>query len=855
MHEIALDLLILLASIWLVAVTLRPLGLPTVMGELIVGVLLGPAVLGLIEPSEAIKLLAEIGIFFLMFHAGIETQPMEFYDALKRSMGVAVVGAIVPFCISFGLALLFGMGLVGATFVGLTMTATAVVITLTSLKDLGLANTRVARVIVASAVIDDMLTLVFFGLVIGMLSGGSFEPSSIVISLAKVVSFFAVALVMGRVIYPRLKLPFRSEGGKGFTFVLVMAIALGLFAEAIGLHMILGAYVAGLFFEDDVAHPNLVRIVKDRAYGIAYSFLGPIFFISLGFSITFDISASAVAFIAVLTIAVIGGQILSAGGMALRMGLPPREALTVGVGMCGRAEMAFIIASLALAQGAIDQGIFTALIFTAFLLNLFTPLSLKGCAAMLQGRAALQADATSGILQIETFSSPLVEERYGGQLLHALPDVKDAVVIFGYGPEVDSLMGELESRAIPTVVVEAQESVARRLHARGLRVVHASFADEQMNLRALSNARALVANGPDEEDALLAATARDYGFEGPIVALIDNPNRRAPMQLAGATAAFTPTHVLAAAIAVRASPRIGPRITGVQPLAHLLEVAEIRIHDDSALANKTLAESGIHATTGAHIVGQWVDDALHLPPAPDQLLCSGMILVAAGSPDSIKRLSEIARPITQEGTIVVAGFGDVGSKIVEMLKDAGEEVCVIDAVEQPGVEVVGDILDTAVLERAGVAKARVVVLACENDSSALLVSTVVRNFAPDVPIIACAALLENVGRIQQAGADFALSVGQVAGQLLAHHVLGQMVSQQARIKLAKLDVGLLVDHHPLEPRIRELTGCTVIAIERAGEVITEIPPELVLVEGDALYVCGTVGAFDLFYEEFAAATG
>lgn len=90
MHEVALDLLILLTSIWLVAITLRPLGLPAVMGELVVGVLLGPAVLGWIEPSEAIQLLANIGIFFLMFHAGIETQPMEFYDALKRSLGVAV---------------------------------------------------------------------------------------------------------------------------------------------------------------------------------------------------------------------------------------------------------------------------------------------------------------------------------------------------------------------------------------------------------------------------------------------------------------------------------------------------------------------------------------------------------------------------------------------------------------------------------------------------------------------------------------------------------------------------------------------------------------------------------------------
>ncbi|RLA13668.1 MAG: hypothetical protein DRQ59_04820 [Gammaproteobacteria bacterium] len=855
MHEIAFDLLILLAGIWLVAVTLRPLGLPTVMGELIVGVVLGPAVLGWIQPNELIQLLAEIGIFFLMFHAGIETQPLEFYQALKRSLGVAIVGAIVPFTVSFSVALMFGMDMIAATFVGLTMTATAVVITLKSLKDLGLVNTRFARIIIASSVIDDLLTLVFFGLVIGVLSGGTFEPSIIVITLAKVVAFVAVAVFLGRFVYPRLTLPFRSEGGKGFTFILMMALALGLFADAIGLHIILGAYLAGLFFEEKVAHPNLVRIVKDRAYGIAYSFLGPIFFISLGFSISFDISASGVAFIALLMIVVIVGQILSAGGMALRMGLPRYEALTVGVGMCGRAEIAFILASLALTQGAIDQTTFTALILTAFGLNLFTPLALKGCSVLLAGKAVPQADAASGLVQIDKFITPLVEDPREHQLQHVLPDLEGTVVIYGYGPEVASLMEELDSRDVPMVVIEEDETKARRLLGRGVRVVSASLVDGDLDLRPLANARALVANAEDELDALLAVSARELGFAGPIVALIDNPNRRGPMLLAGATAAFTPNHVLAAAIAVRASARIGPRITGVQPLGNLLEVAEVRVHDQTPFANRTLEESGIYADTGAHIVGQWVDNSLDSPPANDALLLPGMILIAAGSPDSIKRLSEFARPITQEGTIVVAGFSDVGSKLVEMLTDADESVCVIDKTAQPAVDVVGDVLDTAVLESAGVRTARVVILACKNDSATLLAATVVRDYAADVPIIACAELADNVGRIQQAGADFALSVSQVAGQLLAHHVLGEMVSQQTRIKLSKLAAGQLAGRHPLESGIRERTGCSVVAVERAGEIIMDIPPSFALAEEDAIYVCGTTRAFDRFHEEFAVSSG
>ena len=850
MHDIALDLLILLAGIWLVAVTLRPLGLPTIMGELIVGVLVGPAVFGLIEPSEAITLLADIGIFFLMFHAGVETQPTEFFDALKRSLGVALVGAIVPFGVGFGVATAFGLDTVGAVFVGLTMTATAVVITLKTLRDLGLADTRVARVIVASCVIDDLLTLVFFGLVVGVLSGGSFEPLDIAVTLGKVVAFFGLAVLLGRFAYPHFTLPFRSEGGKGFTFVLLVAIAAGLFAEAIGLHMILGAYLAGLFFEEKVAHPNLVRIVADRSYGIAYSFLGPIFFMSLGFSITFDISSSGIAFLVLLTTAVIVGQIASAGSMALRMGLSAREALTVGVGMCGRAELAMILASLALAQGAIDPSIFSVLIFTMFVLNLFTPLALKGCSVLLEGRTAHLEGVALGVLLPDKFGTPPLVARFEGRLPLTLPNVDGGVVVYGYGPEVHSLLSELERRAMASVVIEEDEAAARRLHARGQQVVHVTLAEQELDLRPLTGARALVLNGEDDVNVLLALSAREVGYEGPIVAMIQDPSRRAPMLLAGANATFTPTHVLAAVLSSRASARISPRVTGIQPLSSLLEVAELRVHDSSPLADTTLAEVGLRTRTGANVVGQWRDAALHTPPAADETIRPGTILVVAGTPESIEKLSELARPIIQEGVIVVIGFGDVGRKLAEILTAVEEEVCVVDPVERPGVHVVGDIIDRDVLERVPLARARVVVLVLDTDSATVFAATVLRDYAPDLPIIAGVSLAENVARIQRAGVDYALSLSQVAGQLLAHHVLGETVSLQPRIKLVRVGAGRLAEKNPVEERIRERTGCTVVAVERDGQIAMDFPASFRLSPDDALYICGTTDAVARYNEEF-----
>jgi len=378
MEPVFRDLLILMVVVWGSAVALKWIGLPTIMGELLVGVLVGPAILGWVHPNEIIDVLAQMGIFFLMLHAGVETRPRQFFNALKKSIWVATVGALVPFSVAVGIALLYGMPVKSAVFLGLIFSATAVVITLKILNDLGLNKVRMARVIIASCVIDNLLTLVFFSMILGMIQGGPFSFETLAITSGKVILFFGVSLLFGYYVYPMLKHPFRNRHGEGFTFILVLALAAGLFAEAIGLHIILGAYIAGLFFEERVASKELMQKVEDRLKGIAYSFLGPIFFVSLGFHITFDVlKGPEIWLILGLTVAVGTGQILSAGGMARLAGLSKLESLGVGIGMCGRAEMAFILASLGLTLEIFDEKIFSVIIFSTFLLNLATPAGLK----------------------------------------------------------------------------------------------------------------------------------------------------------------------------------------------------------------------------------------------------------------------------------------------------------------------------------------------------------------------------------------------------------------------------------------------------------------------------------------------
>ena len=391
------ELLVLMVVVWTVAVILRRLGWPTVMGELVMGVVLGPAILGLVEPNEIIHVLAEMGIFFLMLHSGVETHPREFFTALRSSLGVAIVGAIAPFSVAFTVAFLyFDLPIQASVFVGLTMTATAVVVTLKILRDLGLHNTRMARVIVASCVLDNLLTLILFSVVLGIMNDEAVNVARIFENVGKVILFFGVVIGVGHWLYPLFKHPFRKRGGKGFAFILILGLSFGLLADMIGLHIILGAYLAGLFFRAEVASKELVQKVTDRLDGIAYTLLGPIFFISLGFDVTFDVLVGrSLWFVLILTASVYLIQVISAGGMARLLKFSRIESATVGVGMCGRAEMAFVLASLGLSKGIIDNEVFSALIFTAFLLNILTPIGLLACARNLK-RTARSPEGTAG---------------------------------------------------------------------------------------------------------------------------------------------------------------------------------------------------------------------------------------------------------------------------------------------------------------------------------------------------------------------------------------------------------------------------------------------------------------------------
>lgn len=449
------------------------------------------------------------------------------------------------------------------------------------------------------------------------------------------------------------------------------------------------------------------------------------------------------------------------------------------------------------------------------------------------------------------FVIPFFEEHFQARLPTAIPDLAGKVLIYRFGPAVMSLLDELDEAQVPVVIFEEDEAVARRLHDRGRAVVLGNLEEDDPDLTHLVGGRGLVVNGEDDANAAMTLSARYHGFTGPIVALVKNPERRLPMLRAGATTAFTPDHVLAAALASRASVLISPRVAGVRQLGHHLEVAELRVHATSPLAGGTIAGSAIRSRTGATVVGMWTGGVLVRQPSLTSKLEVGCILVAVGSQQAIARLSQLATPVPRGGPFLVVGYGSVGRKVAEFLRDANEAVRVVAGYSSDGVDLEGDPLSPEILERAGAREAQAVVLTLESDSATLFAAGVVRNLAADVVIIAAASRVENVSRIHRAGADFVLSVSQVAGQLLAYHLLGQeSVSLTAGIKIVATAAGNLAGRPLVTTSIQEQTGCSVVAVERGEDLIVQFDRSFTVQAGDVVYLSGTNETLAEYFRQF-----
>ena len=444
------------------------------------------------------------------------------------------------------------------------------------------------------------------------------------------------------------------------------------------------------------------------------------------------------------------------------------------------------------------------------------------------------------IAMFPIFVIPFLEERFEEKLPRDAGRLRDHVIVYRWGPTVESFVQRLTDNGVAALVVETDEAAARAVLETHQHVVFSRTEEDALDVVNLSDARAIVANGHDEENAAIVLRARQMGFRRDIFAFVAEPTHLKPIELAGATAAYTPRHIVAAALAAHASDRLSPRLPGLESISGVIR-REVRVPASSPFAGKTLQDAQIWRTTGANVVGQWTHSRLESRCRGDLRIEPGGLLEIAGDADSIARAAELLEGVIlrSSGFFLIAGFGEVGRKVAELLTDAGEEVRVVERQPMPGVDVAGNVLDSSVLERAGIHACRGIVLALDSDDATLFASVIVRDVAADVAVIARVNHARNLDNMHRGGADYALSISDISGAMLFARLLGG----HARIREEHREV-LRFDGRPYAGKavaqlaFRRDLGVSLIAVERGGRTIARITPSTTIEPDDVLYICG-----------------
>jgi Kef-type K+ transport system membrane component KefB len=398
-------------------------GQPAVLGELVVGVILGNLVLagiGVFEPAKAdpiLRFLAELGVIILLFQIGLESQLSQMGKVGGRALAVAVVGVVFPFVLGTWVAgplLLPGLSFNAYLFVGAALTATSVGITARVFRDLGALQTPEAQIVLGAAVIDDVMGLIILAVVSAVVTAGTVTAGAVGLIVLKAVGFLVAAVVLGQLLAPRLgRLLSRLHRGTGMKLTLALAFAL-VFAWAaglIGLAPIVGAFAAGLVLDpvhfNDFDEPGMVRDlraelaragtpasvpmdallhrhshrhVEDLVEPLGF-FLVPIFFVLTGMSVSLEALFDPPVLLTALGITVVG----VAGKVVAGLAAGPVNKWLVGWGMVPRGEVGLIFATMGKQLGVLPEEEFAVIVIVVILTTLMTPPILT---ALLRRRAS-----------------------------------------------------------------------------------------------------------------------------------------------------------------------------------------------------------------------------------------------------------------------------------------------------------------------------------------------------------------------------------------------------------------------------------------------------------------------------------
>ena len=375
-YRYVLDVALIILATKLFGMMSKRVDMPEVVGSLVAGLLLGPGLLNLVQPSEFLSMLSELGVILLMFSAGLQTDIHELKKSGKAAFFIALVGVLVPLGGGYALAAAFNPAgeALEHLFVGTVFTATSVSITVETLKELGKLSTRSGNAILGAALIDDILGLVLLTLITGASVGGE----SLWIVLIKIAAFFAVTLVLGFFLHKGIQRWMASARWNRKRFA-VISVAFCFFyayvAEDIfGVADIIGAFCAGLI----IAKTVRAVYVQSQCETLSYMFLSPIFFASVGLKVVLSSMDARMLLLSALAILVaIVTKVAGCGLGAKLFHYTNAESLRIGIGMISRGEVALIVANKGIAGGMMPAMFLGPMVLMVVVSTIVTPVMLR----------------------------------------------------------------------------------------------------------------------------------------------------------------------------------------------------------------------------------------------------------------------------------------------------------------------------------------------------------------------------------------------------------------------------------------------------------------------------------------------
>lgn len=384
--RILVTLFVALLAAKLMAELFERLRQPAVVGEILAGVLIGPAVLNWVQPTDVLEALAEIGVIFLLFTVGLETRPSDIYKVGSTAMASAILGVIVPFIAGWALLSLWpGYSWVEAVFLGAAMVATSVGITARVLSGMGLITAKASRVILAAAVIDDVIGLLVLA-VVSSLAEGQVNYLRLALTAGLAIGFTLLTVTLGARVVKRVKRPMNDLriGHSLLIFALILCFGLAAVANFIGIAGIIGAFLAGVAFSETTDGTPLHQ--QSEALS---EFLTPFFLVSIGMKLDLSIflSLSVIYLAIVIIVLAILSKLVGCGLGAWRIGR--RRAIQVGLGMIPRGEVGIVVAQIGLAMTG-NHALYGLVVAMAVVTTLAAPPLIR---LAFKGEAAMAADA------------------------------------------------------------------------------------------------------------------------------------------------------------------------------------------------------------------------------------------------------------------------------------------------------------------------------------------------------------------------------------------------------------------------------------------------------------------------------